>query len=56
MFSGEAAITVGDEKKVVGPGGSAFMPPKVEHDIVAAGNEPLVAAVVTCILDEGEID
>ena len=52
IFSGQAKITVGDEEKVVGPGGSAFMPPRVEHNIVAVGDQQLVAAVVTCVLDD----
>ena len=56
IFSGRARITVGDEESVVGPGGSAFMPPKVDHDIVAVGDEPLVAAVVTCHLDDEKIN
>ena len=52
IFSGQARITVGEEESIVGPEGSAFMPPNVEHDIVAVGEEPLVAAVVTCHLDD----
>ena len=52
VFAGQAQITVGHETMTVGAGGSAFMPPKVEHDIVAVGDQPLVAAVVTCVLDE----
>lgn len=55
VFAGQAEITVGDEKKIVGPGGSAFMPAQVEHDIVAAGDEPLVAAVIGCVLDDNEV-
>jgi len=47
---------VGDEEKVVGPGSSAFMLPQVEHDIVAVGDEDLVAAVVTCALDDERTD
>ena len=53
IFSGQARIRVGEEDRTVGPGGSAFMPPGVEHDIEAVGEEDLVAAVVTCHLDDG---
>ena len=56
IFSGQARITVGDETSTVGPGSSAFMPPNVEHDIEAVGDEPLVAAVVTCHLDDAKIN
>ena len=56
IFAGQAEITVGDEKNLVGPGSSAFMPPNVEHDIVAVGDETLVAAVVTCHLDDDKIN
>ncbi len=56
IFAGQAEVTVGDEKQVVGPGSSAFMPANVEHDIVAVGEEPLVAAVITCILDDDKAD
>ena len=56
IFAGEAEITVGDEKKIVGPGSAAYMPPHVEHDIVAVGDEALVAAVVTCLLDDDKIN
>ena len=56
IFAGQARITVGDEEKVVGPGSSAFMPPQVEHDIAAVGDEDLVAAVVTCALDDERAD
>lgn len=56
IFAGQAEITVADEKKIVGPGSSAFMPPNIEHDIVAVGDETLVAAVVTCHLDDDKIN
>ncbi len=56
IFEGQAEITVGDEKKIVGPGGSAYMPAKVEHDVVAVGDETMVAAVISCVLDEDELD
>ena len=55
IFAGQAEITVGDEKMTVGPGAVAFMPPHVEHDIVAVGDETLVAAVVTCLLDDDKL-
>ena len=55
VFAGEAEITVADETRIVGPGSSAFMPPEVDHDIVAVGDEILVAAVVTCLLDDEKI-
>lgn len=53
IFAGQAEITVGDEKKIVGPGSSAYIPPKMEHNIVAVGNETLVAIVIACVLDSG---
>ena len=56
IFSGQARISVGDEERVVGAGGSAFMPANVEHDIEAVGEEELVAAVVTCVLDDENAD
>lgn len=56
IFAGQARITVGDEEQVVGPGSAAFMPPNVEHDIVAVGEETLIAAVVTCLLDDEKIN
>ena len=56
IFAGQAQITVGDEKMVVGPGGSAYMPPNVDHDIVAVGNETLIAGVITCPLTEDELE
>ena len=43
---------MGEEERTVGPGGSSFMPPGVKHDIEAVGEEELVAAVVTCHLDD----
>ena len=52
IFSGQARIRVGDEERTVGAGSSAHMPPGVEHDIEAVGEEELVAAVVTCHLDD----
>jgi quercetin dioxygenase-like cupin family protein len=55
IFAGQAEITVGEEKKIVGPGGSAYMPPGVEHNIMATGDETLVAAVVAVVLDEDEL-
>lgn len=56
IFAGQAEITIGAEKKVVGPGSSAYIPPGVEHDIVAVGNEPMVVANITCMLDDDELD
>lgn len=56
VFAGKAEITVGDEKMVVGPGGAAYMPPRSEHDIIAVGDETLVAAVAGCVLDEDELN
>ena len=56
IFAGQARITVGNETMVAGPGCSAFMPPNVEHDIEAVGDETLVAAVVTCHLDDASIN
>ena len=56
VFSGQALVTVGDEQRTVGPGGSAFMPPNIEHDIVAVGDETLVAAVATCHVDDDKIE
>jgi hypothetical protein len=32
------------------------MPAKVEHDVVAVGDETMVAAVISCVLDEDELD
>ena len=40
----------------MGPGCAAYMPPNVEHDIVAVGKETLVAAVVPCVLDDDKIN
>jgi quercetin dioxygenase-like cupin family protein len=54
VFAGQAEISVGNEKKIVGPGGSAYMPAGMEHDIAAVGDETLVAAVIGCVLDEDE--
>ena len=51
VISGKARITVGSETKTMGPGGSAYMPPGMEHDIVAVGDERMVAAVVVGVLD-----
>ena len=56
IFSGQAEVTVGSEQKTIGPGCAAYMPAKVEHNIVAVGDEPMVAAVVTCVLDEDEVE
>ena len=56
IFSGQALITVENEEKIIGAGGSAFMPAGLEHDIVAVGEEELVAAVVTCVLDDDKIN
>jgi quercetin dioxygenase-like cupin family protein len=56
VFAGQAEITVGDGKKIVGPGSSAYMPLNTEHDIVAVGDETMVAAVIGCVLDEGELE
>ena len=56
IFAGQAEITVGDERKVVGAGSSAYMPPKVKHDLASVGDETLVAVVVGAVLDEDEVD
>jgi quercetin dioxygenase-like cupin family protein len=40
---------------VAGPGCSAFIPPNVKHDIVAVGDETLVATVATCLLDDDKL-
>ncbi len=52
IFSGQARIVVDGEERIVGAGGSAFMPANVDHDIEAVGDEEMVAAVVTCVLDD----
>ena len=56
IFAGQAEITVGEETKLVGPGSSAHMPPGAVHNITAVGDETLVAAVATCMLDEDALE
>ncbi len=51
IIAGQAEITVGNEKRIVGPGSASYMPAKVEHDVAAVGEEMLVAAVIGCVLD-----
>ena len=51
MISGNVRIEVGDEKRVVGPGGSAYIPAGVTHGFEAVGNERLVMILAGCILD-----
>ena len=56
IIAGQAEITVGNEKRIVGPGSSSYMPTKVEHDVAAVGEEMLVAAVIGCVLDMDAFD
>ncbi len=52
IMAGQAEITVGDEKRIVGPGSSAYMPANVDHNITAVGDEMMVAFNIGCVLDE----
>lgn len=50
VISGQATVKIGDESAVIGPGGSAFFPPGVEHDFRNAGEETLVIAVISSMV------
>ena len=51
VISGKVRLEVGDEKRVVGPGGSAYIPAGVTHGFEAVGTERLVIILAGCILD-----
>lgn len=50
VISGQAAVIVGDEEKVVGPGSSAYIPPNTMHDFRNVGDETLVIVNITATL------
>ena len=47
IISGQAAITVGEEERVVGPGSVTLMPPGMPHSFRNAGDEPLTLLVIS---------
>ena len=42
IIAGRATVTVGDETATIGPGGSAYIPPGVNHGFAVAGDQTLV--------------
>lgn len=51
VIAGTARITVGDEQRIVGPGGMAYLPAGVMHSFEAVGG-PLDLLLAGAVLDE----
>ena len=54
VISGTAKLTVGDEVRVLGPGGVSFTPPNTPHDVENVGDGELVCMVIGAVLEDAD--
>ena len=52
VISGQARIEVADEEAIVGPGGTAYLPPTVKHAFEPAGDQSLEIVLAMAVLDQ----
>jgi len=55
IVSGKGRVRVADEVFEVGPNTMIYLPPKVEHEMLALGDKPLVNLLICVDLEEDEV-